>query len=91
MDTFETYKKIEGYAARQLIRDEPSCFNGDVCVRKYKVSVDLVDEPLDVIQSRIQKMWDECDNSHHWGQLRAEAHNYGLTLSFDTQRRNNNG
>ena len=87
MDVFETFKKIDGYAKSQLICDEPTCFNGKVSVRKYKVSIDLVDEPIDVIRERIKKMWDACDNTHQWRPLKDEAAKYGLTLSFETQRR----
>ena len=67
MDTFETFQEIDGYAKTQLIQSDPSCFNGMVRVRKYKVTVELVEEPIEVIQARIQKMWDECKNHHHWG------------------------
>ena len=89
MDVFETFKKIDGYRKTQLIRDQPTCFNGDVSVRKYKVTIALVDEPIEVIRERIQKMWDECDNSHHWEPLRKEAAKFGLSLAFESQRRNN--
>jgi hypothetical protein len=84
MDTFETFNKIsDGYAKRNLISGEPSCFNGRVNVRKYKVTVEIVDEPIEAIQARIQKMWDECDNHHNWGPLKSEAEKYGLTLSHN--------
>ena len=89
MDVFETFKKIEGCGKNQLICDQPTCFNGYVSVRKYKVSIALVDEPIEVIRERIQKLWDECDNPHHWKPLREEAVKYGLALAFESQQRNN--
>lgn len=80
MEAFETFRKIDDYTKSNLIKDEPSCFNGNVCVRKYKVTVELVEEPIEVIQARIQKMWDECKNHHHWQPLKNEAKKYGLEL-----------
>ena len=78
--TFETFDKINGYRESQLISKDPSCFNGIVSVRKYRVTIELIDEPMNVIHARLQKMWDECDNSHHWGPLREAAKEYGLEL-----------
>lgn len=80
-DTFETFKQIDGFAKTNVIQKEPSCFNGFVRVRKYKVTVELIDEPLDVIHARIQKLWDEGKgNHHHWEPLLAAARKHGLEL-----------
>ena len=80
MEEFETFAELSNYQKRNLIFDEPCCFNGQVSVRKYKHTVELVDEPIEVIQARIQKLWDECDNHHHWQALKAAAKTYGLEL-----------
>ena len=80
-DTFETFKEIDGYYKQRMIENEPVCFNGMVKVRKYKVTIELIDEPIEVIHARLQKLWDECKNSHHWKPLKAEAKKYGLKLS----------
>jgi len=77
--------KIDGYTKRNLRNDAPTCFNGMVRIRKYKVTIELVDEPIEVIRTRIQKMWDECDNHHHWEPLKAEAKKYGLELHYKTR------
>lgn len=60
--------------------DTPSCFNGIVCVRKYRLTVELVDEPIEVIHERLLDLWETCDNHHHWGPLQREASRYGLEL-----------
>ena len=80
IDTFETFKEIDGYAKTQLIQSGPTCFNNMVRVRKYKITVELVEEPIEVIQERIQKMWDECNNHHHWRPLKEAAKQYGLEV-----------
>ena len=82
MDSFETFREIDGHAKHQLIQDSPSCFNGMVRVRKYKVTVELIDEPIEVIHARIQKMWDECDNHHNREPLKVEAKKYDLELKY---------
>jgi hypothetical protein len=80
METFETFMKLSNYQKGNLISKEPTCFNGSVSVRKYKHTIELVEEPIEVIQARIKKLWDECDNHHHWQPLKAEAKKYGLEL-----------
>lgn len=77
---FETFRSIGGWEVSRLKQDEPSCFNGGVSVRKYRVTIELVDEPAEAIRARIQALWDKCDNPHHWGPLHAAAAKYGLTL-----------
>ena len=86
IESFETFRKIDAHEKRQIAKDEPSCFNGMVRVRKYKITTELVDEPIEVIQARIQKMWDECTNHHNWNSLQKEAAKYGLTLCHSTRQ-----
>lgn len=76
----ETFRDPRGHWLRQLEQKEPSSFNGNVQVRKYRVTVELIDEPDEVIRERIQKLWDECNNHYHWKPLKNEAKKYGLEL-----------
>jgi DNA helicase HerA-like ATPase len=78
--TIETFIEISGFTLNNMRQDEPSCFNGNVRVRKYRVTVELIDEPEEVIRERIQKLWDECNNHHHWQPLKNAAKQYGLDL-----------
>jgi hypothetical protein len=64
--------------------DAPSCLNGDVRVHKMRVTVELVDEPVEVIQARIQDLWERCSNYHHWDPLKQAAAKVGLTLDMKT-------
>lgn len=77
---FETFQRIGSYQVNQLKMDEPSCFNGDVRVRKYRIAVELVDEPPEIVGARIQAMWDACENLHHWEPLKNAARKVGWTL-----------
>lgn len=61
----------------------PSCFNGIVNVHRYRITIEKLDEPIDVIRERISRLWEESDNFHHRGPLRVEAAKVGLTLDAD--------
>ena len=78
--SIETFLDPSGYWLSRIKQGEPSSFNGNVEVRKYRVTVELIDEPDEVICGRIQKLWDECKNHHHWLPLQAAAKKYGLEL-----------
>lgn len=78
---FETFRKIGEWEVSGLKMDCPACFNGNVRVRKYRIRIELIDEPNEVIAERIQKLWNECDNHYHWEPLMAAAMKVGLELN----------
>lgn len=82
--SFETFRQIGNYEIIQLTREKPDCFNQEVSVRKYKVTIELISEPLEVIQARIQELWDNCKNHYHWRPLKAMAKKYSMELDFST-------
>ena len=61
----------------------PSSFNGEVSIRKYRVTVELLDEPKEVLAERLLGLWRHCDNHHHVDPLRAEARKLGIELPKD--------
>ncbi len=79
----ETFKSFGHYDKNQLCQKEPSCFNSDVRFKKYKVSVELIEEPIEEYQKRLQELWDICDNHHHWFPLRSAAKSIGYTFIGD--------
>ena len=80
MTTFETFRQIGNYVIRDLTDKEPSCFNGVVRVTKQRITIEEIKEPTEIIQARIQKLWDECNNHHHRDPLRAMASKYDMDL-----------
>lgn len=78
--TIETFRDIRGWTLDSLVANKPSCYNGYVSVVKYRVTVEVVEEPVEVIHARLEKLWRECNNHHHWGPLEAEAIKYGYTF-----------
>lgn len=59
---------------------EPSCWNGAVTIRRWRVTVEMVDESPDVLKARLLKLWRETDNHHHWTPLKAAAAKLGYEL-----------
>lgn len=79
----ETFRRFGAYEISNMSQSEPSCFNGDVRVRRYRITVEEITEPDDVIAARIQKLWDESDNHHHYDPLRRAAAEIGYELQGD--------
>ena len=78
---FETFKEVmQAYYIESLTQKEPSCFNGMIRVKKYKVTIEEVDEPIEVIHERIQKLWDSNTNMHNRDVLTEAAHKYNYEI-----------
>jgi hypothetical protein len=72
-ETFETF-----YSRIGDPRKEHSCFNGEIKVIKYRVTVEEIPESIEVIHARLEDLWLHCDNHHHYNSLKeaAKKHNY---------------
>ena len=75
---FETFKIPNDFMIRNIEQDKPSCFNGKVSVRRYRIRIEEIDEPIEDIQARLIKLWENTTNHHHRQPLIAEAKKYGL-------------
>jgi len=62
------------------IQKRPSCFNGMVRVRRYRITIEEIDEPVEVIAARIQDLWERSNNSNHISALRDAAKKIGYEL-----------
>ena len=78
--SFETFRTLSSYDISNIKKDAPSSFNGNVEFRKYKVTVEPVDESFETLSERLQTMWDKCDNFHHWNPLKSAAKSIGYEL-----------
>jgi hypothetical protein len=80
--TIETFRKIGDYELNgySFNNNKPSCFNGNVSFKKYRVTIEIIDEPVEVYQERLEKLWVECDNFHHWTPLDEAAAEIGYTF-----------
>lgn len=80
MEKIETFKNPSGYSLNQLVKKEPGCVNGLVNVERYEVTSVKIKEPKEVYRKRLQKLWDECENHHHWAPLKTKAKELGVEL-----------
>jgi hypothetical protein len=78
--TFDTFRELEPFDIRQLMQNDPSCGNGMVRIQKYRVTVEKVEEPLEVLHARLRKLWDECSNHHHREPLLRMGRKHGIDL-----------
>jgi hypothetical protein len=70
---FETFRNIGNYDINNLTQNSPSVINGDVRIKKYKITIEEIGEPKEIYEQRLQELWDNCDNHHRWNPLRNEA------------------
>lgn len=75
---FETFRKLGNYERGSLQAESPSCFNCIVSIRKYRITVEVIDEPKEVLIERLKHLWDNCDNHHHVGPLKAVGKELGI-------------
>ena len=78
--SFETFRSIGSYEIGNLTKKEPTLFNGDVRIKKYKITIEEVIEPQEVYEQRIQELWDKCDNMHHYTPIKNTAKKLGYEL-----------
>lgn len=76
----ETFHEPGVWEQSKLRAEAPSSFNGIVRVLKYRITIERIEEPLEVIQARLLKLWREEDNHHHYHPLNAVGKRYGLDL-----------
>lgn len=86
--TYETYGDPR-YAVERHHRAAPSAFNGCVEIRRYRITVELIDEPVEVLRERLKKLWREIERNHHlWHPMWDAGAKLGMTredLPLDEQ------
>lgn len=79
---------------RGHLRDHPSCFNGNVSITRYRITVERIDDPPEVLHERLRMLWRSTDNWHHRDPLRQAALRHGLELDgndFGADKRGKEG
>ena len=65
----------------QQFKKEPSSFNGMINVQKYKLTIELVEEPKEIIIERIKKLYEEETNWHNKDALNLYCiRNFGIKI-----------
>jgi hypothetical protein len=76
----ETFRYVNEYTVNNLKQYKFDCFNGFCSVRKYRITIELIDEPTEIICQRIQELWDKSFNYHDYEPLKKEAKKYGYEI-----------
>lgn len=79
----ETFKPIGAYEISNMRQDEPSAFNRDVRFRKFRITIEEIEEPSSVLAERLQHLWENCDNHHNALPILTAAHEIGCDLKGD--------
>lgn len=82
--SFETFKKLNFFDTNNIYQREPSCFNGMVRFKKYRVTIEPIEESDEVYAARLQELWDNSDNHHDSQPLEKAAASIGY--EFTTKR-----
>lgn len=61
------------------VSHEPSSVN-TVSIRRYRITVEEIPEPVEVLHARLLHLWRKCDNHHEKRNLLAEAASLGYEL-----------
>lgn len=79
----ETFKRPGYHDIRQYVDspfDAPWCHNDSVGVRRYRITIELIEETEEVLAERVLSLWRGAANFRQVEPLRAEAAKYGLVL-----------
>lgn len=61
-------------------RSEPDCYNGFVHVQRYRVTVELIEEPAEVLEARLRELLKTTTRSDAKKEIYAEAKRLGIKL-----------
>ena len=79
-------KKIEVFGLpndrvlAQLGKTEPNVWNGEVSVKRYRITVEEIEEPAEVLKERLQALLKRRGHIDDVDAIRAEANRLGITL-----------
>lgn len=64
----------------RLLQDEPSVFNGTVNVERFRVTIERIEEPEDVLKGRLNDLLNQRGHIDKNKHVRKAAAQLGITL-----------
>ena len=55
------------------VADKPASFNSFVRIRKYKITIEEIEESVEILQKRLEDLWKKETNFHQYQPLQNEA------------------
>ena len=80
MKTVETFKKLDQYELNILENTKPSAVNS-LRYRKYKITIELIEESDEVLTKRLQKLYDETNGYRKRDMILKEAEHKGFVIN----------
>jgi hypothetical protein len=80
---FETFRQPSHFLLRGLEQAAYDVFNREVHVRRWRITVETIEETDDVIYARLLDLWERSANFHEWEPLRDAAKALGRELPSD--------
>jgi hypothetical protein len=69
----ETYKNPVYWMPTDITEGHPTCIEGVVNIRKYRVTCHIIDEPKAVLCARLQDLWGKASSTQDIEYLKFEA------------------
>ncbi len=76
----EVFGLPNDYLLGQLGKREPTIWNGQVSVKRYRVTVEEIEEPAEVLKERLLALLMQRGHIENANSIRAEAKRLGITL-----------
>lgn len=76
---FETYGDPTHFIER-LVTEKPSALNNIIRVQRYRITVELIEEPKEVLKCRLLELSNEGGHIDRRKRIRAAASKLGITL-----------
>jgi len=71
-----------GWTLRNYTRNEPSFVN-NLTMRKFRVTIELIDEPVEVLRERLIRLWRESENNgHYYNDAKQAAEELGIDWNW---------
>jgi len=79
----ETFRQPGHFLLRGLEQEAYDVFNREVHVRRWRITVETIEETDDVIYARLLDLWERSANMHDWEPLQAAARALGRELPHE--------
>lgn len=92
MEEIITFRKpkLNDYSDKSGVNVKPTSFNGMVNIERYKITIEKLDEPKEIICERLEYLWTHESNFHQYEPLKEKAKelNYEFKGKFGESKSN---
>lgn len=79
----ETFFPIEDYEILNWENYQPSCVNGSLNIEKYRITIEKIDEPKQIIKDRLRLLLRKCKNFHHYEAFQKKAKKLNIKINMN--------